>query len=63
MVTLHLLHPFHLALTPSKRFKNISGWQKSRLYLKVVITKFRKNSYFLLQMKLGFANKGIYLTK
>ena len=46
MVTLHLLHLFYLALTPSKRFKNISGWQKSHLYLKVAITKFRKKFLF-----------------
>ena len=46
MVTLHLLHPFYLELIPSKRFKNISGWQKSSLYLKVAVTKFWKKFLF-----------------
>ena len=50
------------ANTFQKILKN-SGWQKLHLYLKVAIMKFRKNSYFLLQMKLGFVNKEIYLTK
>ena len=46
MVTLHLRDPFYLPLIPSKRFKNISGLEKLRLYLKVAIKKFRKKFLF-----------------
>ena len=63
-ITLHYIAASVLfsANTFQKILKN-SGWQKLHLYLKVAIMKFRKNPYFLLQMKLGFANKEIYLTK